>query len=144
MSKIFFYNADVSLTMKNKRYLKSAIQNLFEIEKRRLNRLNYIFCSDNFLLEINKSYLNHNTLTDVISFHLSDKTQPLFGEIYISIDRIKENAKKYKAIYQQELLRVIIHGALHLCGYKDKSDNEKIKMRNRENFYLKKLVSREA
>jgi len=121
------------------------IRTLFEEQHTTLEKLSYIFCTDEYLLELNSKYLNHTTLTDVITFPLSEVDAPVIAEIYISIDRIKENAKKFNTQYQTELLRVMIHGALHLCGYGDKKASEKSKMREQENYYLEKFkVSREA
>ena len=98
--------------------------------------LNYIFCSDAFLLSLNVEYLNHNTLTDVITFDNSDDSKGIQGEIYISIDRIRENAKKYRVPFERELHRVMIHGLLHLLGYADKTPLQKKMMRKKESTYL--------
>ena len=119
--------------------VKSLIEYLFKNEKTSLKRIDYIFCSDDFLLNINLEHLNHNTLTDIITFPLTNKNQPVEGEIYICVDRVKENAKIFKVPYQNELLRVLIHGALHLCGYKDKNKYQQDEMRKKENQYLKKI-----
>jgi rRNA maturation RNase YbeY len=100
------------------------------------------FCSDEYLLEINQNHLKHSFYTDVITFCLSDPTAPISGEVYLSTDRIKENAKAYKQRYQTELLRVMIHGALHLCGYKDNTITQKKEMHLKEEFYLKLYFKR--
>lgn len=97
--------------------------------------INYIFCSDDYLLEKNIKYLNHNTLTDIISFDYSMGTL-ISGDIFISIDRVKENAIEFNSSFDDELHRVIIHGILHFLGYKDKSSQEKLLMRSKEDFYL--------
>ena len=145
MNNIFFSKGNKSVNLKNRSSVKWLINCLFEEEKVALKRIDYIFCSDMYLLKVNRKYLNHNTFTDVITFPLSDKNEPVTGEIYVSIDRVKENAKIYDVSYQNELLRVLIHGALHLCGYNDTTDFKKQEMRSKENFYLKKFnVSREA
>ncbi len=145
MSKVFFHKADKSITVNFKPVVKQLIEDLFDKEKVILSKVDYIFCSDEYLLKINLNYLKHNYFTDIISFCFSKKNEPIVGEIYLSIDRIKENAKTYKVPYQTELLRVIIHGALHLCGYKDETEPLKKKMRFKEDFYLKMYdVSREA
>jgi len=94
--------------------------------------LNYIFCSDAYLLEINKQYLNHDTLTDIITFDYTDK-DTLSGDIFISIDRVKENATTFNVAFEEELKRVMIHGVLHLLDYTDKTDDDKAEMRNQEN-----------
>lgn len=114
--------------------LKQFLQHLFKKEKTVLVSLKYIFCSDEFLLEVNKQYLKHDYYTDIISFSLGGHA--VEGEIYISIDRVKDNAVTYKTSFKRELHRVIFHGALHLCGYKDKLNEEKEIMRAKEDRYL--------
>jgi probable rRNA maturation factor len=105
-------------------------------EKFTLSSLNYIFCSDDHLLSMNISHLHHKTYTDIITFDLSSEKKKITGEIYISIDRVKENAAIYKVPFSTELKRVMIHGVLHLCGYKDKTEKDVKRMRAREDFYL--------
>jgi probable rRNA maturation factor len=121
---------------------KDVIRDLFKKEKTRLEQLQYIFCSDEYLLEINKQHLNHTYYTDIITFDLSNTPDAVTGEIYISIDRVKENAQTYKVSFKQELLRVIFHGALHLCGYKDKTKNDQAMMRKAEDKYLQYYLSK--
>jgi rRNA maturation RNase YbeY len=111
------------------------VASLFKKEKVSLSRLDYVFCSDEFLLEINNKFLNHDYYTDIITFDLSD-TDSIMGEIYISIDRVKDNATQQSTSFKEELTRVIFHGALHLCGYKDKKQSEINLMRQKENYYL--------
>lgn len=134
----FFY--EIKFNLKDRTYLKGFINSIFKKEGKRLKSLNYIFCSDNRLLEINKSYLNHDYYTDIITFELSPKNHPVEGEVYISIERVRENAGDLSELFSRELLRVIFHGALHLCGYGDKTDREKDKMREKEEFYLMKYL----
>lgn len=98
--------------------------------------LDYIFCSDAYLLKINQQYLRHNDYTDIITFELSATSQTE-GEIYISVDRVKDNAMKFETTFSHELHRVIFHGALHLCGYKDKKKQEVLLIRKKEDEYLK-------
>jgi probable rRNA maturation factor len=98
--------------------------------------INYIFCTDEYLLTLNQGYLNHNTLTDIITFDYSVSKKSIDGEIYISIDRATENARTLKIDFQQELLRVMVHGILHLVGYKDKTAKDKTQMRKKEDSYL--------
>ena len=98
--------------------------------------LNYIFCSDKELLRINQEFLGHDFYTDIVTFELSETPGKIQGEIYISIDRVKENAKKLGVSFKSELHRVIFHGALHLCGYGDKTKSEKEEMRETEDYYL--------
>lgn len=105
-------------------------------EKASIKAVSYIFCSDAFLLQLNQNFLRHNTYTDIITFDYSSSKNALEGEIYISLDRIVENAKKFKSTLDNELHRVIIHGILHLIGYKDKSKADKLLMRKKEDTYL--------
>jgi rRNA maturation RNase YbeY len=145
MGKIFFFRADRADGIKDKSAFKEALALLFEKENVSLKRLNYVFCSDEYLLKMNQQYLKHSTLTDVITFPFSTKDEPVSAEIYISIERIRENAKTYGIQYQNELLRVMIHGALHLCGYDDKKKSLQLQMRAKEDYYLNQFkVSREA
>lgn len=104
-------------------------------EKKISGELNFIFCSDKYLLKINQEYLNHDYYTDIITFDYTQKNL-VSGDIYISIDRVKENATTYQVSFQNELLRVIIHGVLHLCGYKDKTRADARLMREKEDYYL--------
>ena len=110
---------------------------LFMSEKKVLGSLTFIFCSDSFLLKINQDYLSHNDLTDIITFDLSDSPSKIDGEIYISIDRVKDNSSRYMVPFNQELWRVVFHGCLHLCGFKDKKPQEVKTMRQKELKYLK-------
>jgi probable rRNA maturation factor len=136
----FHFLQPVSLTHRS--LLKQVIASIFKKEKVRLSELNYIFCSDDYLLEINLSHLKHDYYTDIITFDLSDEPGRVKGEIYISIDRVRDNAQTFKVSIQQELRRVIFHGALHLCGYKDKRSKDIQLMRNAENHYLSEYLSK--
>jgi rRNA maturation RNase YbeY len=109
---------------------------LFKKEKKGLFELTYVFCSDEYLLGINRSFLQHDYYTDIITFNLSENPKQIIGEIYVSLDRIKDNANELKTSIKEETLRVLFHGALHLCGYKDKSRADIIKMRKKEDQYL--------
>ena len=135
MQKIHFYPFDRNPSLKERKKLKEFIQNIFFKEKTEFASLSYIFCSDEHLLRINKDFLYHDFYTDVITFDLSNNKK-IEGEIYLSIDRIKDNAKQGKISFKEELHRVIFHGALHLCGYADKKKAEAIKMRFMEDKYL--------
>jgi rRNA maturation RNase YbeY len=134
---IHFFEEDIAVPLKEKRALKAWLKQLAAEEGKKIVELNYIFCSDSYLLEINKQYLNHNTLTDIITFDQSEKPNQIEGDIYISYERVLENGRKLKT-EENELYRVIAHGLLHLCGYKDKSEEEEKTMREKENFYLTK------
>jgi probable rRNA maturation factor len=135
----FHYLSPVNLTHRS--LLKDCIGTLFKRERTQLDELNYIFCSDAYLLDINQNYLQHDDYTDIITFDLSDEPGRVKGEIYISIDRVKENARTFSVPLHQELRRVIFHGALHLCGYKDKSNKDIQAMRTAENKYLSYFLS---
>ena len=136
-ANVRFQNADAKggLSSNYKNSLKILIMELFISEGKILNKIDYIFCSDNYLLQINKEFLQHDFFTDIISFDLSEG-QNINGEIYISLDRVKENAITHVSSFKNELCRVIIHGALHLCGYNDKKKSEKTTMRMKEDYYL--------
>ena len=108
---------------------------IFKEEEFALEHIDYIFCSDEFLLNINRSALNHDYYTDIITFPLSNKNQPIVAEIYVSVDRVKDNAIQLRQSFAQELSRVIAHGALHLCGYKDKTKKDIAKIRSKEDYY---------
>jgi rRNA maturation RNase YbeY len=134
---IFFNNADKGTSLGSRTKLKAFIYKQFHKEGIKLEALQYVFCSDAYLLDINKRYLKHDFYTDIISFDLSEKKGLLIGDIYISIDRVKENAKTEGNLYMHELLRVIFHGALHFCGYKDKKPADAKLMRSMEDKWLK-------
>ena len=137
---ISFNKADKNATLGNRLALKAFIEKALKKEGMTIESLQYIFCSDKFLLDINKSYLKHDYYTDIISFDLSEIKGKLIGEVYISIDRVKDNAKTHKTILNEELLRVIVHGALHFCGYKDKKPADAKEMRAQENKWLKSYL----
>ncbi len=134
---IFFNNADKSTSLRSRTELKTFINKQCLKEGVHIETLQYVFCSDAFLLDINKRFLNHNFYTDIISFDLSEQNGSLIGDVYISIDRVKENAKTEGNLYTHELLRVIFHGALHFCGYKDKKPADQKTMRSMEDKWLK-------
>jgi len=124
-------------TLPNRRGLKKFILSVFKKEKKVLEELNIIFCDDDYLLSLNRQFLNHDFYTDILSFPLSGVNQPLIAEIYISVDRVRENARAIGSTIREELHRVIFHGVLHFCGYKDKSGTDKTKMMGMEDKYLK-------
>ena len=117
--------------------LKLQIEQLFIKERVVLDSLSYVFCSDEYLLKINREFLNHDFYTDIITFDLSETQVGVIGEIYISLDRVKENAAGLGISFSEELLRVLFHGALHLCGYRDKKKAEIMEMRKKEEQYLR-------
>lgn len=136
----FHFLEPISFTQRT--LVKEVIRDLFKKERTKLEQLRYIFCSDEYLLQINKEHLNHNYYTDIITFDLSETPNATIGEIYISVDRVRDNAQNYEVSFKHELLRVIFHGALHLCGYKDKSTKEEQLMRKAEDKYLKYYLSK--
>lgn len=125
-----------NVTLSRRRNLKDFIIKIAKIEGITLESLDIIFCTDNYLLKINKKFLKHDFYTDIITFDLSFQTDKVIGEIYISVDRVKQNAIVHTQAIQKELHRVIFHGVLHLCGYKDKTNPEKKQMTGLENKYL--------
>ena len=135
-----FHSFYPGYSLKKQKTAGKLILSLVRNEKKKAGEINYVFCSDKFLLGLNKKFLKHNTLTDIITFQYPSKK--LSGEIYISIPRVKENAKKFGNSFNHELHRVMIHGALHLCGYKDKTAAQKKKIRNTEDYYLLKAKIR--
>lgn len=134
-SKVYFFYQGVKSGLQSRTKLKKFIELIFKNEGRPLLSINYIFCTDKALLEINKQFLKHDFYTDIITFDLSE-TADLTAEIYISIDRVRDNANTLGTSFKSELHRVIFHGVLHLCGYKDKTEIEKAKMRGKEDSYL--------
>lgn len=135
---VYFFFQHKKVVLTNRSDLKHFIIALFKKEKTKLASLNYIFTTDKELLIINKQFLKHDTYTDIVTFDLSGKAKPKQAEIYISYDRVKENAQTHSSTISVELHRVILHGALHLCGYKDKTAADKKKMREKEDYYLSK------
>jgi probable rRNA maturation factor len=108
----------------------------FRKEKNPLKQLNVVFCTDKYLLDINKKFLKHNFFTDIITFQYNKKNAPVEGEIFISVETVRKNAKKFSTTLRDELHRVMIHGVLHLCGYRDKTAKAKLGIRKKEDMYL--------
>ena len=136
MGQINFFWVAVRGFLPNRTELKAFIRNIFKREGRKMEGLLYIFCNDRYLLDINRRYLNHEDFTDIISFDLSSDPTIIHGEIYISVERVRENATKLGVSFKEELHRVVFHGALHLCGYKDKLKSDQLIMREMEDRYL--------
>ena len=133
---IFFFLEEVKYSLRQKRKIRSWILQTAENEDYKVGILNYILTNDDILVQLNKEYLRHFTLTDIITFDLSETDGLLTGDIYISVDRARENAKKFKDSLNSEIKRLMIHGVLHLMGYKDKSQSERELMRAKEEYYL--------
>jgi rRNA maturation RNase YbeY len=144
-SAINFLKADVAFAPKQKNILRHWMHAVAKTHQCNIEQLDFIFCTDDYLLGINQQFLNHNTYTDIITFDYSLPSKSahsaIAGEIYISIERVKENAKTFKTSDVNELHRVMIHGVLHLCGFKDKKAAEQQEMRNQEELALKRLES---
>lgn len=139
---IHFTAHEVTVDLKKRNRLKGFLKALFAKEGQTLRNLQYVFCSDSYLLEINQEFLQHDTYTDIITFELSPVPEVTEGEVYISIDRVRENASRFKVSEETELHRVIFHGALHLCGYKDKSRKDAALMRQKEEECLQAYAER--
>lgn len=137
-SKVYFFFPSGRVNLSKRSALKSFIEKLFRAEKRQIDQINYIFCDDKTIRKINKQYLRHNYATDIITFDLS-VGKAVTADIYISVDRVRDNAKSLGVSLKSEIHRVIFHGALHLCGYRDKNKAEIKKMRGKEDIYLKKF-----
>ena len=138
MNEINYFSEDTDFQIDNESLITSWIARTILAEEMKPGTINYIFCTDNYLHKINLEYLKHDTLTDIITFNYCTHNI-VNGDIYISVERVKENAKKYKKEFTDELHRVLIHGVLHLTGYNDKSDKELEAMRTKEDFYLSLL-----
>ena len=137
-SKVNFFFDATTPTIRNRRGLKTFIIGIFKGEGTKLELINYVFANDKSVQKINRRYLNHRALTDIITFELSKRNEPIIGEVYISIDRVRENALLYRTSFMHELHRVVFHGALHLCGFRDKTISESRQMRKKEEYYLAK------
>ena len=129
------FSFETTLDLEDEKRLKEWIAEAVATEEFLVGEINYVFCSDEYLHKINLQYLNHDTYTDIISFDYRVGNQ-LHGDIFISIDRVRENALKFEVDFKSELLRVLIHGILHFCGYKDKLENEVDAMRSKEDYYI--------
>jgi len=144
VKNIRFIYLDQSFFFPDRKELKLFLLQLFRTERYKVNKVTYNFCSDEYLAQLNEEHLKHNTLTDIITFQYSGNKDPILAEIFISIDRVKENARLYNCSFLVELYRVMFHGALHLCSYGDKTKHEVSLMRSKEKFYLDAYVPRET
>jgi rRNA maturation RNase YbeY len=139
-SVIHYFTEDIRFTLKHKTIIKNWLRDAIAAEGYLLEELNFIFCSDEYLLGINQQFLNHDTYTDVITFDNSEVLKTIAGDIFISVGRIRENAKQFKLDFRDEICRVMIHGTLHLLGYKDKTKAAKLQMTEKEDYYLARLA----
>lgn len=135
---IQYFNEDVPLPKLKKRKSTKWIKETILSEGKRVGDISFIFCSDIYLLEVNKTYLDHDYFTDIITFDYVEGTL-VSGDIFISVDRVRENSIEFKTTFENELNRILIHGVLHLVGYKDKNKKDKLLMTEKEDFYLKSL-----
>ncbi|MET4081081.1 putative rRNA maturation factor [Pedobacter sp. UYP30] len=140
MPSIHFFKEDTTYNLPNKLKVKTWIRNTISAEGFTLDEMNIVFCSDEYLLEINQKYLDHDTFTDIITFDNSEVHKQITSDIFISIERVRENTKLFKTSIYDEVCRIMVHGTLHLLGYGDKSKLEKTKMTEKEDFYLSKRI----
>ena len=133
---INFHIEDIDIKIQQKLRLKSWLKSVIKSEGFKLGDVNYVFCSDDYLLKINVEYLDHDYLTDIITFDNSEEEELIEGDIFISVDRVIDNARTFAVSFEYELKRVLVHGILHLCGYLDKTEEEEKLMRSKENHYL--------
>ncbi|WP_313513746.1 rRNA maturation RNase YbeY [Sphingobacterium sp.] len=139
LKDIQFFSEDIDFTLKEKQKVREWIGATIKAEGfKRVGELSFVLCSDAYLLEINKQYLDHDTFTDIVTFDSSEDEGVIAGDIFISVERTMENAKKFNVSERDELHRVIIHGILHLCGYYDKKKEDKTLMTEKEDYYLAK------
>ena len=136
--QVFFHYESKMPTLNKKKAVRFFIPQIFKLENKAFKRLDYIFCSDEYLLQINRAHLQHDYYTDIITFDLS-RDENTIGEVYISIDCVKENAATYNTTFSIEMHRVLFHGVLHLCGYKDKTKKDIALMRQKEDHYIQLL-----
>lgn len=133
---ILFFNEGSGFTLKDKKKLRKWIYASMDLEKKTIGSINFIFCTDAYLHEMNVKYLNHDTYTDVITFDYTENPPEISGDIFISSERVRENAKQFGTTFVMELHRVMIHGLLHLAGFDDKTAREQQQMRSKEDYYL--------
>lgn len=136
MKKIEFFSEDIDYSIKDSEKISQWIHQIIHKEDKQLEHIDIIFCSNDYLLKINKDYLNHNYYTDVISFPYHNSHDPVQGDIFISIPQVKHNSHQFFTTFEEELNRVIAHGVLHLIGYSDYSNYEKEIMEEKEDYYL--------
>ncbi|GAA4068083.1 rRNA maturation RNase YbeY [Flavobacterium cheonanense] len=130
------FNYELEFQLENEEQYSSWISNVISSENKKEGDINYIFCDDEYILEINKQYLDHDYYTDIISFDYSVGNE-LHGDIFVSIERVRENALEFEVTFDEELKRVLAHGVLHYCGYKDKTEEEELLMRSKEDEKIK-------
>lgn len=140
LRNIHFHTEETDFVLASKTKYKAWLGEIMQIHNFELRELNYIFCSDEYLLNINREYLDHDYYTDIITFDNSEEEGLIEGDIFVSIDRIKDNAKEFNVEFAKELTRVLAHGLLHLIGFGDKEENEISEMRKQEDIAIQKLI----
>lgn len=135
---IYYFAEDVSVPKIKRRLTSGWIKNAIDFEGKFMGNISFIFCSDDYLLEVNRKFLQHDYFTDIITFDYVEDNR-ISGDIFISVDRVKENAVMFSKTFENELNRILIHGILHLLGYKDKEIRDKVVMTEKEDFYLNML-----
>jgi len=133
------FNYETEFSLENEQKISNWISSVISEEEFREGEINYIFCDDDYLLKLNLEFLNHDTLTDIISFDYTVGKE-INGDVYISIERVRDNANDFNVEFIDELNRVMVHGVLHYCGFKDKSEDEEKIMRLKENYYISKIL----
>lgn len=133
---IRFFKEDTSFELPEKQRVKAWVKSIATQEGKQMGELSYIFCSDEYLLQVNREYLDHDYYTDIITFDNAEEEGVIEGDIFVSIDRVRDNATTLQVLFETELRRVLAHGVLHLCGYKDKTPTDEQLMRAKENFYI--------
>lgn len=141
MGEITFFSEGIRFGLSNEEAIRRWILSVLEIEDSAAGEINYIFCHDDYLLDLNKEYLGHDAYTDIVTFDLGED-ESITGDIFISIDRVKENAEELGVPFENELQRVVVHGILHLLGYGDKTEAQKKKMRAKEDECLNLLENK--
>jgi probable rRNA maturation factor len=138
-SAINFFTENIRFTLRKKTIIRNWIIMILASEKKQAGNINFVFCDDGYLSQMNVKYLKHKTLTDIITFSFCENARDIHGDIFISVQRVRENAEKFDQLFCDELHRVMIHGVLHLAGYEDSTKKEKVLMREQENVGLLKL-----
>jgi probable rRNA maturation factor len=133
---ITFFSEDISFTLQDEQAVNKWLNNIVKHYNKSVNYVNYIFCNDIYLLNLNKKYLNHDTMTDIITFQYNEQSNNIESDIFISIERVKENATKFGVAFEEEILRVMVHGLLHIFGYNDKSQEDRNNMRTLETKWI--------
>lgn len=141
MGKVTFFEEGIRFRPPNAVGLRKWILSVFSTEGKKAGEINYIFCNDAYLLEINQTYLHHDTLTDIITFDLTEEGEAnISADIFVSVERVQDNARQLDLPFERELQRVMVHGVLHLLGYGDKTEAEEIIMRQKEDEFLNRLI----